>query len=456
MRLPFLDREKELLRLTEARARPGTFLLVVYGRRRCGKSRLIEEVFDPQKDVYYLADERDASVQRSALAMEIGRKIRGFERAIYPDWAALLEAWRDRHDGQGVLAIDEFPYLVGTSRELPSVLQKFLDQSAGKPARLLLCGSSQRMMQGLVLDRTAPLYGRATEILKIEPLEARYICAALGTGGEAAVEAYAVWGGMPRNWELAVDYADTARGVKSLVLDRNGVLHREPPRLLLDDMRTAVQSSSILSLIASGCHRLSEIAGRLGRPAADLGRPMGRLIELGYVERHIPFGESLRSTRRTLYRLADPFLQYWYRFVQPNDSLLELDMVDQVYSRIQDELPSHVAEVWEQLARRSVPTLAPGGVSWGPAARWWGKDRDGNPLEIDVVAESLDRSRLLVGEAKWAEASDCGRLERELRDKAHRLPFVAGRELYYALWLKRPSGAASTRVSVFDPPALLA
>jgi len=444
-----------LLRLREARTRPGALLLVLYGRRRCGKSRLIQQVLDPQRDVYYLADERDASVQRHALAREIGRKIPGFDRVLYPDWAALLEAWRDRQEGRAVLTVDEFPYLANTSPALPSILQKLLDQNAAMPARLLLCGSSQRMMQGLVLDRSAPLYGRASEILKIEPLEARYICAALGVEGEAAVEAYAVWGGIPRNWELAADHSDPVQAVKSLVLDRNGVLHREPPRLLLDDMRTAVQASSVLSLIASGCHRLSEIAGRVGRPAADLSRPLARLIELGYVHRQIPFGESLRSTKRTMYRLADPFLQYWYRFVQPYDSLLELDMVDQVYSRILDDLPSHVGEVWEQLARRSVPALAPGGVSWGPASRWWGKDREGVPLEVDVVAESLDRSKILVGEAEWAEASDSERLVGELRAKATRLPFLSGQELHYALWLKRPSSAVSMGVPVFDPQAAL-
>ena len=165
--------------------------------------------------------------------------------------------------------------MVARSPELPSVIQKYVDRAHRRGLHLLVAGSSQRMMQGLVLDRSAPLYGRATEILKIAPLTAGWIGEALSIDDSCdAVTAFAHWGGVPRYWELAKEYAGLAEAARSLVLDPLGVLHEEPGRLLLDDLRDTTQAASILSLIGRGCHRVSEIAGRLGKPATSLGRPL--------------------------------------------------------------------------------------------------------------------------------------------------------------------------------------
>ena len=191
------------------------------------------------------------------------------------------------------LVLDELPYLVQVSPALPSIIQRIVDRPGERPLRLVVCGSSQRMMQGLVLDETAPLYGRASEIVEVAPMPPEALPGALRLDAEDSVVAYSVWGGLPRNWELAADYPSTTEALAALVLDRNGVLHGEPQRLLLDDMRSAVQANSLLGLIGAGCHRLSELASRVGQSATNLGRPLSRLIDLGYVRREIPFGESI-------------------------------------------------------------------------------------------------------------------------------------------------------------------
>ena len=460
MRLPFLDRGRELSRLRRALSRPGGALIAVYGRRRCGKSRLLQEALRDCEHAYYLADLSGAGVQRAALAVEAARVVPGFAAATYPDWAAILETWRTRAPEGAWLVLDELPYLVQTSPALPSILQRVVDLPGARPIRLILCGSSQRMMHGLVLDETAPLYGRATEIIKVGPLPPAALRGALPLNAEDAVAAYAVWGGLPRNWELAADYGSTVEALSSLVLDRNGVLHGEPPRLLLDDMRSTVQAHSLLALIGGGSHRLSELGGRLGQPATNLSRPLARLIDLGYVRRELPFDESPRSSRRSLYRLADPFLLFWYRFVAPQRSRLAHDLVEPVRDEVLERLPGHVAEVWEELARDSVPRLALHGRRWNPAARWWGKGTDGVPLEIDVVAESADRRHLLVGEAKWSDRADPAAVLAALADRAARLPFRRGRPVRYALWLKRSVSAGSVRsgpdcAPVVGPEALM-
>ena len=161
-------------------------------------------------------------------------------------------------------------------------------------------------------------------------------------------------------------------------------------------MRSPVQANSLLALIGAGCHRLSEIGSRVGQPATNLSRPLSRLIDLGYVPRELPFGESTRSTKRSRYRFDDPFLLFW-----------------------------------QQMARDSVVRIALHGMRWNPASRWWGKGTGGVPLEIDVVAESVDGRHLLVGEVKWSRRDDAASIRRELAAKAQRLPILRGRNVHY-------------------------
>jgi AAA+ ATPase superfamily predicted ATPase len=448
MKLPFLNRDEETARLTRLIESPEGSLGVLYGRRRCGKSRLLREALPPERSIYYVGDEREGVLQRVSLAAEIARILPGFDRVTYPDWDSLLSRFWNEAKAGTALVLDELPALVAEAHELPSVLQKHIDRYPERGLHLLLAGSSQRMMQGLVLDRTAPLFGRAREILKIAPLRAGWIQRALPLEDHAqAIEAYSVWGGIPRYWELAGDHPDLATAVRSLVLSPLGVLYEEPSRLLLDDLRDTAQATSILALIGQGCHRVSEIAARMGKPATSLGRPLERLIEMDLVTRDTPFGTSVRSSKRTLYRIADPFLRFWFRFVQPDRSRLEARQIAAVERDVAARFPHHVGEVWEELARESVPVLGCFGKSWGPAGRWWGPGLDRQPLEIDLVAESAGQDALLVGEVKWSSTEDPTRLLEELDRKVARLPFTAGREVFTALWLKAPvGGAVSGRV----------
>ena len=437
MKLPFLDRREEVRRLRRLLRRDEGSLGVLYGRRRCGKSRILREVMPARRSVFYVGDDREAALQRASMAGEIGRLLEGFGDVAYPDWEGLLARWWREAPSGAVLVVDELPSLVARAPELPSLLQKHIDRDSGRGVHLLVAGSSQRMMQGLVLDRSAPLYGRATEILDIAPLPAGWIEQALTVEEVAeAVVAYSVWGGVPRYWELAADFDELEPAVRDLVLDPLGVLHEEPMSLLLDDLRDTVQAASILSLIGRGCHRVSEIAGRMDKPATSLGRPLQRLMEMGLVIREVPFGESVRSSRRSLYRIADPFLRYWFRFVEPNRSRLEARRVAAVEDDVRAGMAHHVASVWEDLARASVPHLRTAGGGWGAASRWWGAGLDRTQLEVDVVAESADGGRLLVGEAKWAAPRSGARLLEDLRRKIDRLPFARDRDVVPRLWLR--------------------
>jgi hypothetical protein len=277
-----------------------------------------------------------------------------------------------------------------------------------------------------VLDAAAPLYGRAREIIEVAPLGAAWLRDAFGLSHAIdLVEVYALWGGVPRYWELALDHRSNRDAMETLVLDPQGTLHAEPRRLLLDDLRETAQAASVLALIGRGCNRISEIAARADKPATSLTRPLSRLLDLGLVRREQPFGVSQYSSKKSLYRIHDPFLAFWFRFVEPNRSRLEAGAVKGVLREVEMGIAGHQGEIWEALVRRAIPLLTIEGAQWQPAARWWGAGADKCLLEFDVVSESVDGKALLLGEVKLTvSAAALDRARRELSQKAARLPLA--------------------------------
>ena len=289
----FIDRKDYLERVNNALQREKPQFIVIYGRRRIGKSKLIREIMDwKRKDIYFLSDQTNEANQRMLFAKTatmVGME--DFDKVTYPDWETLLRALNRQVAENSTVCLDEFPYLVKSCPSLPSVIQKLLNEKCLK-FNLILCGSSQQLMQGYILDRKEPLYGLADEIIRLTPIPVQYIGQALGCDAQKAIEEYAVWGGIPRYWELRADYKDNETAIEKLLLDNKGFLADEPIRLLRDDMRDTVQASTLLSIIGNGANRLSEIAGRVGKEATQITEPLGKLRELGYIRREVPFGED--------------------------------------------------------------------------------------------------------------------------------------------------------------------
>lgn len=451
----FFNREKELGRLRRFLAADEGGLAVVYGRRRCGKSTLLQRALGAGH-VYVLADQRESPLQIKAVAGELSLLFPAFDRASYDGWDDLLAALYARATTALCLCLDEFPYLVQSAPELPSLLQRYIDLP-GSQIKWILCGSSQRMMQGLTLDRTAPLYGRARELFRIAPLDAGWLAKAMQLKPDAAVEAYSVWGGVPRYWELAAGYSSLKVALTDLVWDSQGVLHDEPMRLLLDDMRSASQPYSLLSLIGAGCHRVSEIAARSNKPMTSIMRPLAQLCELGYVRRDIPFGEHPRNSKLSLYRLDDPFMRFFFRFVLPFQSALAQGVFKEAEAAWNSGRIHHLASCWEQLSRLSLPRMTLPDQSWGTASAWW--NRAGGDVEVDVMAESMDGKAILAGECKWMEGKrslDVSAIDRRLRDRTAAMPLAKGKRVVTACWLGGGARCKGKIDFIFRPEQVLA
>jgi AAA+ ATPase superfamily predicted ATPase len=356
---------------------------------------------------------------------------------IYPNWSVFFDTLNDRTTKKFTLCIDEFPYLVESSPDLPSVLQNKIDSKQLK-YNLIVCGSSQQLMYGLVLDASAPLYGRADAILKIAPIKMSYLLEALGVPAVKAVEEYAVWGGVPRYWELREGYADLREAIEENLLSVNGVLYEEPLKLFKDDIKDTVKTATIMSYVGAGAHRLSEIAGRSGEIATNLSRPLAKLISLGYLTKEIPFGEGEKNSKKSLYKIADPFMNFYFRFIAPNRSFIELGRIAPILSDLDHHFSAYTGDYWEKLCRETVSGTEIEGITYGMAHRWWGNVSKDERLELDVVAESLDKKKLLVGECKWTTKEDSDRLLAELKVKAGRLPFAKKYTIITKLFLKNP------------------
>jgi len=443
MAIQFLNRIEERRRIARALNDSESSLVCVYGRRRVGKSRLLIETM-PSDAVYYCGTLTEPPMQRRSLARAVADRIPGFDKVEYPDWDSLFERWQGEGGGRSTLVLDEFPYLEKVSPELPSVIQKAVDRKGSLARHIVLCGSSQRMMLDLFDGNSAPLFGRARETIRVSPLEIGWIREAFGAGDpRATLDAYAAWGGIPRYWELARNFKNMREALVELVLDPLGQLHTEPQRLLSDDLRDTVQSSSILALAGQGVNRMSEMASRLSMPATSVTRPLRRLLELGLLTKEIPFGESPRDTKKALYKISDPLTSLWYRFVEPNLSRLEMRRIGQVSDEIDASWDSHAGHVWESVCRRAVSFIDIAGTSWNPASRWWGAGLDRRPVEFDVVAESVDGGSLLVGEAKLSSRGRMDKIESELVSKIERFPLAAGKKVVPCVFIlkgeERPS-----------------
>lgn len=439
--MEFVDRVNELEELERVLHRSGkSSFVVIYGRRRLGKSTLIRKALTDE-DIYYMAGDFANQVQLDLLQAQLSEKFPDMARGTFNSWEDILMMLNTLSTERYTLCLDEFPYIVKNCPQLPSTLQKIIDSKTLK-YNLIICGSSQRMMQDMILSPSEPLYGRCDALFNLQPIPIKYLQNVLSLSPVETIEEYSVWGGVPRYWEFREIYENLDDTISATMLSMQSVLHNEPKRLFLDDLSQTVQSESLMSIVASGANRISEIAGRIGKDATTLSAPLDRLIQMGYLRREIPFGESPKKSKKGIYRINDPFMDFYYTFIIPNMSNILRGRKKTVMEMIKEHRPQYVSRHWEHICHEAVSGNYFANHTWGEACRWWGNVPDAtsktkfSPIEIDVIAESTDGKALLIGECKWTEGEYAGRLLAQLKEKTSTLPHAKGKEVVYALFLK--------------------
>ena len=384
MRLEFVNRENELRELGAAAKRGG--LLVVYGRRRVGKTRLLRHWLQTHAGLYSQAIEAQRDLQIEQVYLDLRAQL---ETRIAPKtWPELLEILK-LQKRRWVLCLDEFPYLTAVDASLPSQLQKWLDHSLPPGCLVILAGSSTRMMHDLFLHRAAPLYGRARKLLHVAPMSYAAFCEACGQGaGDAeSFEKFACVGGIPKYWEFLEAGQDVVALAESLYFDFAPYMEQEPRRILRDEGVAGLNAVAVLEAVGRGAERPSEIAGRLGTAQTNLSRLLQQLLDASILRRELPFGESVRSSKKVLYRIQDPATRFWFRVYSPHRSLWRTYTPAQKRKLIHD----HAATVFEDHCRERFPG----------AQRYWDSG-----VELDLVAPDPDNGKgLLVAEVKWRRLS---------------------------------------------------
>ena len=406
--MEFIGRKAELEKLNAEYERDSSFV-VIYGRRRVGKTTLIKEFLKDKTAFYFLATEELENQSMKRLAGVIARttKNRLFQRVAVSDWLELFEMIAEYEpDKKKILVIDEFPYLVKTNPAFPSILQNAWDEILKeKNIMLILSGSLIGMMQKHALSYDSPLYGRRTSQMRLAPLSYMEVYAAQKLPFDKAVEQYAITGGVPKYLEFFSDGRMLMEQVKDVVLSKSGFLYEEPFFLLKSEAMTAVNYFSIIRVIADGNHKLGKIAGILEQETSALTPYLSTLVDLGFIEKRTPITEkNPERSRKGLYFICDNFIRFWFRYVYPYKGELELDNMQIVLDEIQkDFTEKFVAFAYEDICKDIFADLCrKGEISFLPSriGSYWLNDYTGD-TEIDVMAADHQNKRVFAGECKY-------------------------------------------------------
>ena len=393
----FINREEELKYLRDVFSSPDFQFIPVWGRRRVGKTTLLNFALS-DKGVYFLATE-SASVDiarqfRDEAADQLSDEtLRGME----PDWSALF-GYLARFDIP--IVIDEFPYLISSDPSVPSVFQKIVDtQLKGTGTKLILCGSSVRMMESHVLDYKAPLYGRRTGQLKLEPMKfesLRYFFP--GYSFADLVRVYGACGGIPmylREFDPAVPFWDN---LARTFLNPHSILFAEADFLLKEEFSSAMTYRSILGHIAAGRTQLNDIRQAMNAGKSDISPYLSQLSSVGFIRREVPADEDPVRSRRGSYRICDNYLNFHFRYVVPGKGMIESGNPSGVAARIRKDMDSYLGRVMEDIVKEAfMKWSASNDLMWDRVGSWWyGED------EMDLLALSAERSEMLCGEVKWS------------------------------------------------------
>ena len=402
----FIGREKELNAL-EKLYQSGKFeFVVIYGRRRVGKTALINHFIDDKKSIYFMGVESNAKQNLENLSKSILEFSSGIQTETYfPSYQAALEyvfqlAERERV----VLAIDEYPYVARASKSLASTFQLLIDKYKDtSKLMLILCGSSMSYMEDHVLAYKAPLYGRRTAQMKIIPFDFEETCAYFrNLSDEDKALIYGIVGGTPQYLLQMSDTLSVEENIKNTYLNPMSFLYEEPVNLLKQEVREPAIYNAIITAIATGHSRMSEISTKVGEDTNVVSGYIKNLISLGIIKKETPYGE--KASKKSIYSIEDNMFYFWYRFVLDNNSVIVRGAADLVYKRIEAQLSDYMGRVfeeictqylWKQLLLGKMP------IEFVSLGRWWGNDpRQKCQTEIDIMGEQ-DSNSAIFAECKW-------------------------------------------------------
>lgn len=403
----FHCRDKELYDLNK-RCDKGNFeCIVVYGRRRVGKTALINEFCKGKPTVFFSALNASSQENLEALSKAIYEKDHpGAETApVYPSFdAAFAEITRMAENERLVFVIDEYPYLAKANKSISSRLQHIIDHTwkDGK-LYLILCGSSMSFMEYQVLGYESPLYGRRTGQFKIQALSYKEMTKFnpdLNQEQQALI--YGITGGIPHYINKLDVNNDVDEALKENLFNTSSYLFEEPENLLKQELREPAIYNSVISAVAGGASRANEIATKVGIEAPICAKYLKVLLDLGILVKETPITE--KPGKKTIYTIGDNFFRFWYRFVPQNTSAISAGKIDQIYDPIiKKYYPDYMGLIFEQMCREYLFLYAEDvPIILSDIGQWWGTDAKAKKeVQIDIVGTPADGNEYIIGSCKY-------------------------------------------------------
>lgn len=442
--MKFVGRHKELKLLTNLYQKNKFQFVVIYGRRRIGKTALINKFTENKPTIYFSALEENAQDNLTRLSMAINNfsTTREFNESVFPNYEACFRQITEiACQKEIVFVIDEFPYLAAAYPPISSMLQSYIDhQFQNTKLFLILCGWSMSFMAKQVLGYKSPLYGRRSAQIKLKPFdlkEAREMLPKMNK--ENAFIMNTVTGGIPQYLTYMSDEKTLQENITENFLTNSGRLFNEPNSLLQQELREPANYNSIINALASGASRLNVIATKVGMGTGTVIKYISNLIELGIVERKLPVTEVDKPrSKKTIYGISDGMFRFWYTFVGKSIDLIERGMGNLAWQQIEKQLPHFMGQPFEKLAQDYLwendlnQKIIP--YPFVHLGNWWGNNPiEKKQVELDIVGYNEDRTIGYFGECKWRnEPISKGILEKLI----HNTSFFAYPKKYYFLFSK--------------------
>ena len=350
----FIGREREVAALDRLYESNKFEFAVIYGRRRVGKTALINHFIDNKEAIYFMGVESNEKQNLENFSKSIIEYSSGIEAetSFLSFQAALEYVFKLAEKKRLILAIDEYPYVARSSKSLASTLQLLIDKYKDKSQlMLILCGSSMSYMEDEVLAYKSPLYGRRTAQMKIQPFSFEETCRCFKNfSDEDKALAYGIVGGTPQYLLQMDDRLSIEDNIKNTYLNPISFLYEEPTNLLKQEVREPAIYTAIITAIAVGASRMSDISNKVGEDSNICANYLKSLINLGIVKKETPYGE--KTSRKSIYSIEDNMFRFWYRFVPNNNSVIMRGAADIVYRRIEPQLSEYMGAVFEEICKQ--------------------------------------------------------------------------------------------------------
>jgi|Deesub1362A_J573_1020465.scaffolds.fasta_scaffold02719_7 hypothetical protein len=414
----FINRERELRALENFWKSSTSQLVVIYGKRRVGKTELIKKFIEKKPAIYFLADNLPENINLRLLGRIVGEFFNDnfLAETGFKEWYQFFQYLKDNVQKRIVLVIDEFPYLSHANKAISSIFQKGWDEYLSKlPIFLILCGSSISMMESETLAYKAPLYGRRTGQLFIKPFlfsEASQFFSHRSM--EDCLRFYTIVGGIPAYLKQLNPNLSPRENIVNEVLSPDKLLYHEVEFILREELREPRNYLSILKAIAFSRNKFSEIVNETGIEKSALHKYLFILEDLQLIEKEVPVTEKnpIRS-RKGRYRLQDQFVKFWFTYVFPFKSELELGNTAPVLKKLNESFEILVAQTYEKVAQEILRDYSNEIFPFMRVGRWWDKNE-----EIDLVALNDETNEILFGEVKWSNKPVGTNIYRDLKKKA--------------------------------------